>query len=103
MSVRHVRCLHSKHALLGVDTHEQTLTADILPSSLSAPTFYLASGDESVLEPFVDAAAAALDRVAHLPIVKQLLDTLDLATSSTSSCIFIDAELTCRSGPGALT
>jgi hypothetical protein len=61
------------------------LTPDVLPASLSSPSFYLADDAESVLEPFKTAAAEALERVAKLPVVKQLLDTLDLATSSTSS------------------
>ncbi|BEJ11621.1 hypothetical protein CspHIS471_0200810 [Cutaneotrichosporon sp. HIS471] len=60
---------------------------DVLPASLSSPAFYIADDAESVLEPFKTAAAEALERVSQLPIVKQLLDTLDLATSKAGQTL----------------
>ncbi|KAL1409175.1 hypothetical protein Q8F55_006005 [Vanrija albida] len=55
---------------------------DILPDTLSAPTFYMESWDaQSVMAPYLDAARAAVERVLKLPLVKSLLDTLDLAVS----------------------
>lgn len=58
------------------------LTPDVLPSSLNAPAFYLDEDAEGVLSPFIHGAEEALDTVAHLPAVKQLLDSLDLASTS---------------------
>lgn len=40
---------------------------------------------QSVMEPYLDAARAAVERVLKLPLVKSLLDTLDLAVSSASA------------------
>ncbi|WOO83020.1 uncharacterized protein LOC62_04G006500 [Vanrija pseudolonga] len=55
---------------------------DILPDTLSTPSFYMESWDaQSVMEPYLDAARAAVERVLKLPLVKTLLDTLDLAVS----------------------
>ncbi|GMK56184.1 hypothetical protein CspeluHIS016_0300240 [Cutaneotrichosporon spelunceum] len=60
---------------------------DILPPSLSSPSFYISDDAESVLEPFKKAANETLERVAQLPIVKQLLDTLDLAKSKLGKAL----------------
>ncbi|CAK9783030.1 hypothetical protein CC85DRAFT_286566 [Cutaneotrichosporon oleaginosum] len=63
---------------------------DILPASLSSPSFYLADDAESVLEQFKPAAAEALDTVARLPVakyVKELLGDLNLATSKIGQAL----------------
>jgi hypothetical protein len=43
------------------------------------PAFYIEASDVGVLDEFLAAARAAVERVMRMPLVKGLLDTLDLA------------------------
>ncbi|RSH82782.1 uncharacterized protein EHS24_007777 [Apiotrichum porosum] len=64
----------------------------ILPTALkSGPAFYLDDASVSCLDPYIAAAREALERVSKLPIVKNLLDTLDLATTRAGRAL--SAEL----------
>lgn len=59
----------------------------MLPPNLDQPAFYLPVEESWILDPYISSAKEAVDKVLHMPIVKTILDTFDLAVSRAGEAL----------------